>query len=135
MIPKINWHPSRQEITQFGRVILVGFGLIGLLFFLRHKATVAGVMWGVAAFVWLLSITLPQLAKGFYWIWMGFGFVMGSIMSVVVMTVIFFGILTPVAILFKLLKRDALRRRPQSGESYWIDHPKISDKSYYDHLT
>ena len=136
MTPRINWMPSNQELRKFGWTLLIGFGVIGLLvFFKGHRAT-AGWMWGISAFILLLSLTIPVAAKPFYMVWMGLGMVIGSIMSRVVLTIIFFLVLTPVALFFRLTCRDALRikKTAKDAPTYWNDHPKISDPKYYDHL-
>jgi len=60
----------------------------------------------------------------------------GSIMSRIVMMIIFYLVLTPVAFLFRLVGRDELKIKKPANVlgSYWSDHPAITDKSYYDHL-
>lgn len=134
MTPKINWHPTSRDIRQFGWTILIGFGVIGLVFFFRHKQTVAIWMWSLSLAVCLCSLVMPNISKGFYFVWMGFGFVMGTVTSNVIRFFIFFFVLTPVALFFRLVKRDALMRKKAIKESYWIDHVKIDDPEYYDHL-
>lgn len=131
---KINWKPSQKELKNFGWVILVGFGIIGALLFFKHKHNAAYGVWGGSVFVFLLSHILPVAAKPFYWIWMGFGFVMGSIMSRVVMSIIFYIVLTPVAVILKIAGKDSLQIKKPIKSSYWIDHPKIEGKEPYEHL-
>jgi hypothetical protein len=127
---KIKWNPATKDLRQFGWVILIGFGLIGGLLWWRGKHTAADWVWMVSALVSILALTVPALAKPFYWVWMGFGFVMGTIMSRVVLTLIFYGLFTPIALWFKLTGRDVLRRRRPSGESYWTPHPEIPASNY-----
>ena len=105
----------------------------GGLLWLRHHPTAAIRVWSISGAVGLLALALPRAAMPFYWLWMGLGFVIGSVMSRVVMAVIFYGILTPLGALFRLRRRDALRLK-KGGETYWVQHPKIDDPSYYDHL-
>jgi hypothetical protein len=135
MTPRINWKPSSRELRKFGWTILIGFGLIGALLFWNGKHSIAGGMWAGAAFVCTLAQVAPVLARPFYLLWMGFGFVVGSIMSRVILCIIFFFVVTPVALFFKITGRDALLRKKQKTESYWQEHPKISDPSYYEHLS
>lgn len=135
MIPKINWNPSKKELTQFRWIFLIGFGLIGALFFLKGKTVVSIALEGTAIGVWMTTWCSPLLGKGLYRVWMGFGFVMGTIVSQVVMVIIFYLVLTPIALFFKVVGRDALERRKKDSASFWRDHPKISDPTYYDHLS
>ena len=53
--------------------------------------------------------------------WMWFGGVLHRIVSPIVLGIIFFGVFTPVALIFKLRGRDALNRRFESLQSsYWL---------------
>lgn len=137
MVAKINWKPSDKEIRTFGLTILIGFGVIAGIFLLRGSAKAAVWIFSCAAGVALLSWTVPPAAKIFYFVWMGFGFVIGSIVSRIVLALIFFAVITPVALFFKLIGRDALfvKKKSFRADSYWQEHPKIEDKSYYEHLS
>lgn len=136
MIRKINRHPSQIDLRKFGLTILIGFGLIGLAAYHKGAVSAAVWIWSVSTLVMVLSYIAPGLARPVYILWMGIGFVIGTVMSRVVLTVIFFGILTPVALFFRLIGRDALKKYQSSyaEPTYWQPHPKINDKSYYDHL-
>lgn len=136
MIGKINWHPQNRDLRKFGWVILVGFGILGTLLYFKHKVNSADWMWGIGGFVGLLAVIFPSAARPFYFIWMGIGFALGSVMSRVVMTIIFYGVISPVALFFRMIKRDALRIRSEnkSRNSYWENLPPADDPTSYDHL-
>jgi len=130
MTPTINWHPTVREIRQFGLVLWVGFTLIGAGIFWKGHLTPAQWIWAVTTGIAVLSWIAPTAARPFYWAWMGIGLIIGSVMSRVVMALVFFGILTPVAIYFRLIKRDALGLRRTDRPTYWNDHPEIPKKNY-----
>lgn len=134
MKPKINWKPSAADIRKFGLTILIGFGLIGGLMFFKGLHKEAEWIWAAAAVVCLVSLLVPVAAKPFYWLWMTIALIMGSIMSRVVLTVIYFFVISPVALLFKILGRDQLRRKKPMLDTYWENHPEVSDKKSYEHL-
>jgi len=121
----INKNPSAKELRVFGLVLMAGFGLIG--FFVRRAGhpEAAAWLWGVPAAVGLLALAAPPLSKPFYWAWMFLGMALGAVMSRVVMSVIFFLVLTPVALFFRLKGRDALGLKPPQKDSYWSPHPEI----------
>lgn len=129
--PRINWKPSSRDLRSFGAIFWTGFLLLGLIPHFRHHAQTAHVVWGVGTFVGLLALLIPPAAKPIYWFWMGFGFVMGNIMSRVILTLFFFVILTPLAIVFRLTSRDELRRqKPKNVDTYWEKHPEIERDNY-----
>lgn len=53
-------------------------------------------------------------------LWMRFGFLLGSICSPIVMGIIYFGIVTPTAMLIRLLGRDELRLKMHGNRSHWV---------------
>jgi hypothetical protein len=56
----------------------------------------------------------------------------GFVVSHLALAVLFFGILTPVGLLFRLLGRDPLARRFEPDQSsYWVELPKITSKEDY----
>lgn len=135
MKPKIKWNPSKKDLRGFGKVLIIGFGIIAGVLALKGKTSAALWVAGVAGSIGLLALIAPVASTPFYWIWMGFAFVMGSIMSRVLLSLIFYVILTPVAVFFKLTKRDLLRRDPNpKPETYWVEHPALDDPDYYRHL-
>lgn len=133
MVPRINWKPSRRDLFKFGVTILVGFGIIGGILILAGKPTVGLAMWAVSGAVCVLAIVAPPAAKPLYWLWMGVALVMGTIMGRLVMTLIFFLVLTPVAAMLRWRGRDALALKKPSAATYWTDLPEI-DRDSYDHL-
>ncbi len=133
----INWKPSDKALRQFGLVILIGFGVIGAILFFKGKRGVAEVMWVVSGAVAAVALILPRASLPFYWVWMGIGLVLGRISSFLVLSVIFYLIFTPIAIGMRLFGRDSLRMKKSSypnPDSYFLDHPKMTDKTNYERL-
>jgi len=56
----------------------------------------------------------------------------GLVISFLLLATFYFGILTPLAIVFKLIGRDALKRRfDADADSYWITHRQPGDLDRY----
>ncbi len=53
--------------------------------------------------------------------WIRFGFLIGNIISPIVMAIIFFGVVTPTGVVLKLFKKDILRLKKNNNSSYWIN--------------
>jgi len=43
-------------------------------------------------------------------------------------------VLTPLALLFRIFRRDELRLRRPKTDTYWQPHEKITDPDAYQHL-
>ncbi len=81
----------------------------------------------VAVVAWLRPAWLRPVFVG----WMVLAFPIGWLMSLLLLTVLFFGLFTPVAVLFKLMGRDALMLRRKNRDSYWQTKSSPSDLRRY----
>ena len=125
---KVNWKPSPKELRQFGAIFGSGFLLIGLvkyfwiwgwLFERNEKAGLIFILIGIVGGA--IGLTGTKLALPLYWVWMGIAFVLGNIMSRVVITLIFYGVITPMSFVARLLGRDKLQLKKRAVQSYWQD--------------
>lgn len=76
---------------------------------------IAGVVVG------LIAVAAPNLLTPFNKAWMKLGDLMGKVVSPLVLGVIFFVLITPIALIGRLLGRDELRLKKANVNSYWID--------------
>ena len=65
-------------------------------------------------------------------LWMRFGFLLGMIISPIVIGVIFFGIFTPLAILMRLFRRDELRLNFKKQTSHWVNREPLTETHSFD---
>lgn len=131
---KLKLNPTKRDLRMFGLVLIIGFGLIGALLYYKGKANIAIGLWSIAGAIALLAFVWPSGARPFYVAWMTLGLIMGFVMSRVVMTLIFYGVITPVALFFRVSGRDSLKLKKTQAGSYWEAHESIEDKEYYEHL-
>jgi hypothetical protein len=61
-------------------------------------------------------------------IWFNFGILLGSIVSPIVMGVIFFTIVTPTSLIMKVLGKNLLNLKKDNKKTYWIERSKIKSK-------
>jgi len=69
----------------------------------------------------LLGAALPKVLRPFNIAWYWLGVLLGKIVSPLVLGVLFFVLITPVAVIGRIAGRDELRLKPNSGPSHWID--------------
>jgi len=70
----------------------------------------------------LLGVFNSNILTPFNKIWMKFGLLLGSVISPIVMGVIFFGIITPTGFILRIFKKDILMLKIKPNNStYWID--------------
>lgn len=69
-----------------------------------------------------IALAKPKLLSRLNRAWFQLGLILGKIASPLVIGLIFFGIITPVAVITRLFGRDALKLRKQTGvKSYWVE--------------
>ncbi len=122
---------GKKELREFGIVMGCFFGILGGLLFWRHRPF----LWAAAlsgtffAFGLLLPMTLQPLQKA----WMTIAVLMGFVMSRVILTVLFFLVLSPLAIISRLLGKkhmDLTFRKPDS--TGWNPVKTKTEKEYYE---
>jgi hypothetical protein len=104
----------------FGIVFAVVFLLIALWPVLWWQAPRIWALVVSAAFA-AIAFTLPALLRPLNYVWFSFGLVLHRIMSSVILALLFFITVTPIAFIYRLLRKDPLRLKfePEST-SYWI---------------
>ena len=73
----------------------------------------------------ILGIINSKVLTPFNILWMKFGLLLGKIVSPIVMGFVFFGVVTPISIIMKLLKKDLLNLKRNKKETYWLKKEEI----------
>ena len=103
-------------------VLLSGFG--ALSFYKGHPET-ATVLWSIAGGVLLLGLPVPKLIMPVYIGWMHIAHAIGWFNTRLLLTILFYLILTPIALVMKVLMKDQLDRKfDGQAETYWKPHRK-----------
>jgi hypothetical protein len=120
-------------LRQFAVLWIAFFGL-GAVWqgFVQHRPITAALLAVLAIGVGSIGLIRPQLVRPIFVTWMVLVFPIGWLVSNIVLAVVFFGMITPIGILFRLLGRDPLARKPQPDRSsYWTEKPMPSDPRRY----
>ena len=106
--------------TKFGWFFSAIFALIALYSYLHNIKSMAFVA-GIIFFLFLATtLVAPKALKQLNRIWFEFGFLLGKIVSPIVLGVLFFVLITPIAMITRLFGRDELKMKKSSVESYWV---------------
>ncbi len=76
-------------------------------------------LWAALA-LGLTGIFLPPLAAVLAWAWFGLAELLGAVMSRLLLSLVFFALVTPVGLWRRLRGKDSLRLRPPE-KSNWIE--------------
>jgi hypothetical protein len=130
----IQFDPSRNTLRQFAGLWLACFGGMALWQALvRGQTGLASILAVLALTVGVLGLIWPAWMRPIYVGWMVLAFPIGWTISQLMLAAMFFGLFTPIGLVFRLLGRDPLHRtRRTQLDSYWIPKPAPADlKSYF----
>jgi hypothetical protein len=131
----LNLKPSQKQLRDFGFVSLVMFFIIGLLLLGLGKVAAKGCISFclVGVVLYILSRISVALIKPVYLGMIVATYPIGWVVSHLVMALFYYGIITPVALFFRILNRDPLCRKYEpEADTYWIQcRKKRSAKDYF----
>ncbi len=81
----------------------------------------------------ILGLMNSKLLSPLNVVWFKFGLLLGKIISPIVMGIIFFVVVTPIALILKILRKDVLNLKNNNKKSYWIEKtgPKSKMKNQF----
>lgn len=109
-----------KQIRSFTRVMAVFFAVLALLVVWRNDfgmPTRAQILAGIAAFWLSAGLFVPAALKPLYHLWMWLAFGLNFVSSRIILTLLFFGLILPMAMIMKVVGKDPFDRKRR--ESYW----------------
>jgi hypothetical protein len=77
--------------------------------------------WFIAAPLWSLALVYPPWLRPVYRAWMRFGLLASRVMTPLVLGIVFFGMIAPMALISRLMGKDPMRRTlDPDRESYRV---------------
>lgn len=78
----------------------------------------------VLAFVFILvGVFSPYLASKISWLWLKFAELLGGVMSKIILSIVYFVFLVPIALFYRLIKKNPLILKRQK-DSYYMERNK-----------
>jgi hypothetical protein len=114
-----NINSEKSDLRKFGITIGVILLIIaGLLFWKKDQSF--QLFFTTGAVLIVMSLTIPVILKPVYWIWMIITTIIGWVMTRIILSLVFYVILTPIGIFSRLLGKQFLGLHwDKSKNSYW----------------
>lgn len=127
------WYPDDRQLRQFSIAALIGFPLIAYAC-KRWFEWSTGAYWiaALGPIVCVLGLAIPGAVYPLYTGLMAITMPIGWLISNLFLRIIFYVILTPLGLAFKMMGRDPLLLKKPQAASYWVKHDQRTDAlSYY----
>ena len=87
----------------------------------RGRTTVVVIFGALGGGLVVAGLLVPVAARAFHVAWMRFAVALGHVNSRILLTLVYYLVVTPYGIVSRLVRRDPLRRRGRAEESYWVE--------------
>jgi hypothetical protein len=130
----IPFHPARRTLRQFAAIWLVLFLALGLKHYFKEGHHTAGLVLGcVGLVIGVPGLLQPTLVR---WVFVGaivLTFPIGWFVSQLMLALLFYLLITPAALFFRLRGRDLLgRKRASDRSTFWAKKEMPQDvRSYF----
>jgi hypothetical protein len=128
-----NIKEEKKDLRKFGLTDGAVLLIIGIILYLTGK-TLFLIFGGAGTLLILLAFIYPKALKPANKLWMMLAILMGWFMSRVILAILFYLVVTPTALLLKIIGKDFLKLRADKNvKSYWEKRDnKIAEKLDYE---
>jgi len=116
-------HGSKLPSERTFGLVFMGIFLIAAGY-VWHKGFSSGwveAFLGLALAFLICTLVAPKVLRPLNKAWYQLGLILGRFVSPIVLGILFFIVITPVAFVMRLAGRDALLLKNRNVDSYWID--------------
>ena len=133
---EIDWNPKSKQLQNFGKIALAASVIISLLLYLLKGVAIQWLLiicaFGLITFI-ISKISL-KLTKMIYLGMILLTMPIGWVVSFILMAAVYFLMLAPLGLIFRLIGRDPLYRRfDPTAESYWMSRRPPKGLEQYFH--
>ena len=117
--------PPAKELRKFGLACaLFSSVLISVLYF-KYEISY---FWYIIPLVFMIALLIPIFYIPLYYIMRLLGFILGYINTKVILTLIFFLIITPIGIVLRIVRKKLYPTKfDPAANSYWIKYEQTND--------
>ena len=121
LIPELDKKGLREFGLVTGAIVAV---LFGLFFPWVLDLPIPPWPWVIAGVLAAMGLVIPMALRPIYKVWMRFGLLMSKVMTPLVLSIVFYIVITPVGLIRRALRKDSLARKYSSDESYRVPSKK-----------
>ena len=127
-------NPTPKALRQFAAAWLVCFLAMGAVqCWVKGRPQLGLALAVIAVVIGVAGLVRPTLVRWIFVGWMTLAFPIGWLVSLLALVVMYYGVLTPMAVFLRLRGRDLFNRKPAPGRStFWAVKEMPRDvRSYF----
>lgn len=111
---------SKSELRKFGLTVGGAFALFGTISWWRGHELPPRVLWTLAGLLIVPGLIAPAILGPVQRGWMAFAMVLGHINTRIILTVLYYLVMTPVGLVMRLFRDPLDRSLKDTRDSQWI---------------
>ena len=114
-----NIKSEKSDLRKFGIIIGVILLVIAGFSLWKEKESFQ-IFLTIGAVLCVFSVVIPVILKPIYWMWMIFATILGWIMTRVILSILFYVIITPIGLISRLFGKQFLELKwNEKNSTYW----------------
>ena len=114
-----NIQSNKGDLRKFSILIGFIFFIIGCFLFFKEQASFK-FFFTIGITLFFTGITIPVVLKPIYWMWMVFATILGWFMTRLILSILYYIVITPIGLILKLFGKEILDLKISNHEtSYW----------------
>tara|TARA_Y100000588_G_C14125598_1_gene869253 strand:- start:776 stop:1177 length:402 start_codon:yes stop_codon:yes gene_type:complete len=113
----------------FGLFFSFVFLLLSGYFYFVDSLSISIILLTISILFFIFSRAFPRLLKPLNILWMFIGYLLGRIISPIILGVIFYFLITPFGLVMRVFGRDELNLKDKPRTSYWDERTPIGPRS------
>ena len=111
---------SNADLRKFGLTVGGAFALFGAISWWRGHETPPRVLWTLSVLLVVPGALFPAVLRPVHKGWMAFAEVLGRVNTRIILTALYYLVMTPVALIMRLFRDPLNRSLRHPGQSDWI---------------
>jgi hypothetical protein len=142
MLIPVTLRPSRRQLRTFGLITAVLTAVVGASFYFRGHmwgisvepalgSQLGHILWGASVALVVAAFAVPKAFVPLYVLLTVVTLPIGFVMSHILIATIYFVIITPIALVMRVLGRDTMTRKlDRAAPTYWVKRSETKPGRY-----
>ncbi len=111
---------SKSELRKFGLTVGTAFAVFGAISWWRGHELPPRILWTLAALLIVPGLIAPSILGPVQRGWMAFAMVLGHVNTRIILTALYYLVMTPVGLIMRLFRDPLDRSLKDARDSQWV---------------